>query len=205
MSFADPARLMRFVLELRQAGVTDARTLGAMERTLRSDYAPAQFAALALDDVALPLEHGQSMTKPSLIGRMIAALAPQAGESILEVGTGSGYQAAILASLAHKVVTLERQRSLAADARGRIGAARLMRVYVHAADGAEGWAQEAPYDRIIVNAAVPEIPQALLDQLKPGGTLLAPIGARLIRCRNNEHEDLGPVAFAPLARGVEEG
>ena len=209
MNIADPARLMRFVLELRQAGVTDARVLSALERTPRPDYAPAHLAGLAMDDVGLPLPHAQTMTKPSVVGRMIAALAPEAGESVLEIGTGSGYQAAVLADLAHKVVTIERWRDIAVEARSRIGTARLMRVFVHAADGFDGWDADAPYDRIIVSAAVATIPLPLLDQLKQGGTLLAPVGEagaqRLIRYRNGRHEDLGPVTFQALERGVAEG
>ncbi len=203
---SDPARLMRFVLEMRQAGVTDARALSALEKTPRTHYAPTHLDGLALDDIGLPLAHAQTMTKPSIVGRFIAALSPQPGDTILEVGTGSGYQTAVIAELAHKVVTLERWRDLTADARGRFGRARLMRVYAHVADGYDGWSDEAPYDRIVVNAAVAEIPGALVDQLKPGGVLLAPVGdgetQRLIRLRNGQREDLGPVRLQPLERGV---
>jgi len=201
---------MRFVLEMRQAGVTDARALSALERTSRAHYAPAHMEGLAMDDVGLPLAHAQTMTKPSIVGRVIAALQPQDDDVVLEVGTGSGFQAATLSLLAHKVVTLERWRDLAVEARGRFGIARLMRVFAHAADGAEGWAAEAPYDRIVVNAAVRDLPLALLDQLKPGGVLVAPIGEaeaqRLVRYRNGQREDLGPARFQPLEFGLgEEG
>lgn len=198
----DPARLMRFVLEMRQAGVTDARVLSALERTPRTHYAPAHLQGLALDDVALPLAHGQTMTKPSVVARMVAALDPQAGDVVLEIGTGSGFQAAVLSTLVHKVVSLERWRALAADARGRFGTARLMRTFAHVADGLEGWADDAPYDRIIVNAAIDDFPLALLDQVKAGGVLVAPIGERLIRYRNGQREDLGPVKFALVEEGV---
>lgn len=200
----DPSRLMRFVLEMRQAGVTDARILSALERTPRTHYAPAHMEGLALDDVGLPLAHAQTMTKPSVVARMVAALDPQSGDTVLEIGTGSGFQAAVLSALAHKVVTLERWRALAADARGRFGTARLMRTFAHVADGFEGWPDEAPYDRIIVNAAMEDFPLALLDQLKPGGVMVAPIGERLMRYRNGERQDLGPVKFAPIERGVPE-
>jgi protein-L-isoaspartate(D-aspartate) O-methyltransferase len=191
---------------MRQAGVTEARTLGALEKTPRAHYAPAHLEGLALDDVALPLPHGQNMTKPSVVGRMVAALDPRDTDVVLEVGTGSGFQAAVISALAHRVVTLERLRDLAAEARGRFGTARLMRTYAHVADGLEGWADDAPYDRIIVNAAVEDIPTPLLEQLKPGGVLVAPVGdvqaQRLIRYRNGAREDLGPIKFAPAERGV---
>jgi len=204
----DPARLMRFVLALRQAGVTDARVLSALERTPRAFYAPPHLEGLALEDVNLPLGHGQTMTKPSLVGRVLTALGAQNNETVLEVGAGSGYQGAALSNLARKVVTLERWRDLAAQARGRFGRARLMNVFAHAADGFDGWPADAPYHRIVVNLAVEEAPLALLDQLHPGGVLVAAIGdakrQRLVRYRNGVHEDLGPVAFAPLERGVAE-
>jgi protein-L-isoaspartate(D-aspartate) O-methyltransferase len=123
---------------------------------------------------------------------------------VLEVGTGSGFQAAVLSNLAHKVVTLERWRDLAADARGRFGTARLMRTFAHVADGLEGWPEDAPYDRIIVNAALGDFPLALLDQLKTGGVIVAPLGERLVRYCNGRQEDLGPAKFAPIERGVPE-
>lgn len=205
----DPARLMRFVLEMRQAGITAPRALAALERTPRTHYAPPHLEGVALDDVGLPLAHAQTMTKPSVIGRVIAALDPQADDTVLDIGTGSGFQAAALSAIAHRVITLERWRDLAADARGRFGTARLMRTYAHVADGFDGWLDEAPYDRIVINAAVEDFPQALLEQLKPGGVIVAPIGdaggQRLIRLCNGERHDLGPVKFAALERGIEDG
>jgi protein-L-isoaspartate(D-aspartate) O-methyltransferase len=206
---SDPARLMRFVLEMRQAGITDPRALAALERTPRTHYAPAHLEGLALDDVGLPLAHAQTMTKPSIVGRVVAALAAQPTDVILEIGTGSGFQAAVLSDMAHKVVTLERWRDLAADARGRFGTARLMRTYAHVADGFDGWSDDAPYDRIVLNVAVEEVPPVLFDQLKPGGVIVAPIedasGQHLMRIRNDVREDLGPVKLGALERGVEEG
>lgn len=205
---ADPSRLMRFVLEMRQAGVTDARALSALERTPRAHYAPEHLEGLAFDDVGLPLAHAQTMTKPSLVGRMIAALGPEASETILEVGTGSGFQAAAISTIVQKVVTLDRWSDLTVAARGKFGTARLMRTYAHTADGFDGWADEAPYDRIIVNGALEDFPDALLAQLKPGGVMVAPLGdaqhQRLIRYRNGQREDLGPVRMQPLERGVGE-
>ncbi len=208
MNGADPARLMRFVLEMRQAGVTDARALAALERTPRTLYAPAHLEGLAMDDMALPLAHAQTMTKPSLVGRMIAALGAGEEETVLEIGTGSGFQSAALTTVAHKVVTLDRIAPLVSDARARFGAARLMRVFAHCADGFDGWEQDAPYDRIIINAGVFELPRVVLAQLKPGGVLVAPLGPveqqRLARYRDGEVEDFGPVRFQPLERGVEQ-
>jgi len=204
----DPSRLMRFVLEMRQAGVTDARALSALERTPRTHYAPEHLEGLALDDVGLPLPHAQTMTKPSIVGRMVAALAPQAGETVLEIGTGSGFQAAAISAIVNKVITLDRWSDLTIAARGKFGTARLMRTYAHAADGFDGWAEDAPYDRIIVNAALDDFPEPLLAQLKPGGTIVAALGdaqnQRLIRLRNGVREDLGPIRLQPLERGLGE-
>lgn len=198
----DPARLMRFVLEMRQAGVTDARALAALERTPRAHYAPEHLSGLALDDVGLPLAQGQTMTKPSIVGRFIAALEAREGDVVLEIGTGSGFQAAALSALAHKVVTLDRWPELVVAARGKFGTARLMRTYAHVADGFEGWADDAPYDRIVANGAVDEIPEAWLEQLKPGGVIVAPVGERLVRYRNGGREDLGPVKMQALEPGL---
>ncbi|MGD9965070.1 MAG: protein-L-isoaspartate O-methyltransferase [Hyphomonadaceae bacterium] len=205
----DPSRLMRFVLEMRQAGVTDARALSALERTPRTHYAPEHLEGLALDDVGLPLAHAQTMTKPSIVGRMLAALAPAPGETVLEIGTGSGFQAAAISAIANKVVTLDRWSDLTITARGKFGTARLMRTYAHTADGFVGWPEEAPYDRIIVNAALEDFPEPLLAQLKPGGTMVAPLGdaqdQRLVRIQNGVREDLGPIRLQPLERGLGEG
>ena len=204
----DPARLMRFVLEMRQAGITDARVLVALERTPRSHYAPEHLEGLAMDDIGLPLGHGQAMTKPSIVGRIVAALNVGRDDSVLEVGTGSGYQTAVLADLAAKVVTLDRWAALVEEARLRFALAHMKRVTAFVADGALGWPEDAPYDRIVFNAAVVEPPDIVFEQLKPGGVLLAPliVGAsqRLIRFRNGQREDLGEIRFPPLEQGVPE-
>lgn len=206
MSDDDLARLMRFVLEMRQAGVTDARVLSALEKTPRTYFAPDHLEGLAMDDIALPLPHAQTMTKPSILGRVLTALSPNGDDNVLEVGTGSGYQSAVIGALARKVVTVDRWRDLVSEARVRMGHARLFHVFAHAGDGFEGWTDDAPYDRIVMNAAVEDIPLPLLDQLKVGGVLIAPIGdaqgQRLIRYRNGEREDLGPIKFQLLERSV---
>lgn len=204
----DPARLMRFVLEMRQAGVTDARALSALERTPRTHYAPEHLQGLALDDVGLPLAHAQTMTKPSLVGRFITALAPQADDVVLEIGTGSGFQAAAMSSLASKVISVDRWNELVVAARGRFGTARLMRTFAFLGDGFDGWADDAPYDRIVINGTLADFPAPLLEQLKPSGVIVAPLGdvqaQRLVRYRNGEREDLGPIKMQPLERGLGE-
>lgn len=199
---------MRFVLEMRQAGVTDARALSALERTPRTHYAPDHLQGLAMDDVGLPLAHAQTMTKPSLVGRFITALAPQPEDVVLEIGTGSGFQAAAMSSLASKVISVDRWNELVVAARGRFGTARLMRTFAFLGDGFEGWADDAPYDRIVINGTMADFPAPLLEQLKPGGVIVAPLGdvqaQRLIRYRNGEREDLGPIKMQPLDRGLGE-
>lgn len=197
---------MQFVLEMRQAGVTDARALSALERMPRNVFSPEHLQGLALDDVALPLAHGQSMTKPSMVGRMITELMPRPGDVVLEIGAGSGYQAAAIATIASKVVTLERWRDLAGDVRTRFSRAGLTNAFVHQADGFNGWPDDAPYDRIIANVAVDDLLLSAVAQLKPGGLLLAPVGSGetqiLVRFRNGMREELGPVKFSRIERGL---
>jgi protein-L-isoaspartate(D-aspartate) O-methyltransferase len=200
-------RLMQFLLALRQSGVTDARVLAAMERTPRLHFAPPQFAAFALEDRPLPLDGGQQMSKPSVIGRMLSALEMKGGETVLEVGSGSGYQAAVIGAMARRVISLERRQALAAAARGRIGQLRAMHVYVHWADGAAGWADEPGFDRAVINAMVEAPPPAVVAQLRAGGVLVAGRGGRLMQWRKGLDGDLaavdaGPVDLAPLETGA---
>lgn len=206
-------RRMRFVLDLRQGGVTDARVLAAMERTSRTHFAPPAFKAFALEDRALPLGDGAVMTKFSVVARMLQALELRGGETVLEIGSGSGYQAGVLAVIARRVVSLERRMALAAEARSRIGQLRLMHVYVHAADGAAGWAEDAPYDAIIINAAIEPPTAESMKQLATGGVIVAPVtgagGQRLMQYRKAADgalvgRDLGPAEFAAMETGVRE-
>lgn len=207
MSEADPARMMRFVLDMREAGVTDFATLAALERTDRAHFAPEHLKALALDDVALPLAEGQSMTKPSVIGRMIAALDLKEGHNVLEVGAGSGFQAAAIAKIARRVTSLDRRRALVIEARSRVGALRIMNVLVHVGDGLAGWAENAPYDRIVLNGGVGAAPEALMAQLAEGGALLAAVGEEgaqrlCLHRKDGETRDLGAIVFPALEVGV---
>ncbi|MEQ1616963.1 MAG: protein-L-isoaspartate(D-aspartate) O-methyltransferase [Terricaulis sp.] len=200
-------RLMRFVLEMRQAGVTDARVLSAIETTPRENFAPEHLRDLAHDDTALPLPGGQTMSRPSLVGQVVSALAPRNDDIVLEIGTGSGYQAGVLAALSFKLVTIDRVRSLVGEARAGFARCGLINAFAHCGDGYDGWPYDAPYDRIVLNVAVTEVPPPVLAQLKPGGVLLAPIhdqqGQRLMRFRNNTRDDLGPANFPNIERGVE--
>lgn len=210
MSAGDPARLMRFVLEMRQAGVTDARALSALERTSRGHYAPEHLQGLAMDDVGLPLAHAQTMTKPSIVGRVIAALGPEDGDVVLEVGTGSGYQAAVLAECVRKVYTIEIVAALGERARATLAALGYRNVDVRIGDGYLGWPEAAPFDGIVVTAAPEHVPQPLLDQLKPGGRMVIPVGAQvggqdlLLITREADGRTITrrklPVRFVPLTR-----
>jgi protein-L-isoaspartate(D-aspartate) O-methyltransferase len=201
---------MRFILELRQGGITDPRVLQALERTPRGHFAPPEFSAMALDDVAFPIPCGQSMTKTSVIARAVVSLGVERDHSVLEIGAGSGFQTGVLALLARRVVSVERYRTLAAYARERLGRLRLMHAFVHVADGLAGFPAEAPFDRIVVNAALPGIPPALVDQLKPGGVMVAPVGiskTQLMRFRKTDddgltREALDSAAFLPIESGI---
>lgn len=204
-------RVMRLVLLLRQAGATDPRVLAAMECTPREDFAPADCGDMAWEDAALPLPLGQFTIKPSLIGQMLGLLDVLPGSTVLEVGVGSGYQTAVLTLLARRVVGLERLRSLAMDARERLGKLRRMQAVVHCADGLAGWPREAPFDRIVVNGLVHDA-APFLNQLAPEGVLIAPMecpgGQRLVRFLRqgaalirSEHQSC---RFAPLQPGCPE-
>jgi protein-L-isoaspartate(D-aspartate) O-methyltransferase len=200
-------RLMRFVLDLRQSGVTDSRVLAAMEKTPRLHFAPPQFATLALEERALPIGDGQQMSSPATVGRMLAALDLKGGETVLEIGSGSGYQAAVLGAMARRVVSLERRQALAAEARGRIGTLRTMHVYVHFGDGAIGWGGEQMMDRIVINAAIVAPPPPLVAQLAIGGVLAASVNGRLVQYRKGvdgalTERDCGPLTLSPLELGV---
>ena len=140
---ADAARRMRLILELRQNGITDARVLTAIERTNRGHFAPPHMEALAWDDLALPIASDQTLTKPSLVAQMVLDLMVGPEHRVLEIGSGSGYQTAILARLAAHVTTLERHRLLAEGARGRIASLGFANVGVHWANGADGWKEGA--------------------------------------------------------------
>jgi protein-L-isoaspartate(D-aspartate) O-methyltransferase len=210
MSGPDDARA-RIVLALRKAGVTDAGVLGAIETVPREIFMSAGFESRAWEDAALPIECGQTISQPYVVGVMTAALELTGREKVLEIGTGSGYQTAILSKLSRRVFSLERYRTLLRIAQGRHEALKLTNIVSKCGDGGLGWADQGPFDRIIFTCAAPVRPDTHLAQLAPGGILVAPVGAGAVqellryRLRDDgvfEEEALMDVRFVPLLPGV---
>jgi protein-L-isoaspartate(D-aspartate) O-methyltransferase len=202
---------MQFVYTLRSRGVTNADVLKAMEQTDRSDFLEGIFQERAFEDTPLPIACGQTISQPTVVGLMTQALEVTRRCKVLEVGTGSGYQAAILARLARRVYTVERHRRLARRTRELFQSLGLHNITVVHGDGSHGLPEQAPFDRIIVTAAAEDPPQILLDQLRPGGIMVLPVGQSnavqtLIRIAKTEngldYTDLGEVRFVPLVEGV---
>jgi protein-L-isoaspartate(D-aspartate) O-methyltransferase len=201
------ARRIRLVMELRRSGVTDTRVLSAIERIPREQFVPPSFLDQAYENVALPIGHGQTLSQPAVVGRMTQALGIGARMKVLEIGTGSGYQAAILAQLCRRLYTIERHRALLAEAEQRFRALALRNITTNFGDGGLGWPAQAPFDRIILTAAAADIPEQLVRQLKIGGIMVLPVGdrhgeQRLLRVARLEErieaDDMGPVRFVPL-------
>ena len=174
----DPRRDARAMVELqlRDRDIVDERVLRAMERVPRELFVPPRERSRAFEDCALPIGDGQTISQPYMVARICEALALRGRERVLDVGAGSGYQAAVLAELAAEVITIERIPELAARARENLVAAGYERVEVRVGDGTLGLPDEAPFDAIAVAAAAPEFPQTLYEQLKPGGRLVVPVG-----------------------------
>lgn len=172
------ARARMVERQLRGRGISDERVLGAMSRVPREDFLPEAMQGFAYEDGALPIGHGQTMSQPFIVGSICALLRLEGGEHVLDVGTGSGYQAAVLAELAAEVVTIERIPELAAAAREALDATGYARVEVRVGDGSLGVPERAPFEGIAVAAAAPEVPEALYEQLAEGGRLVLPRGSR---------------------------
>ena len=164
--------------QLRGRDIGDQRVLEAMERVPRELFVPDDLRTRAFDDAALPIGAGQTISQPYMVARIVEELGLDGVERVLDVGTGSGYQAAVLAELAGEVHTIERIPELAERARRNLAAAGYGRVTVHVGDGSRGLPEHAPYDTIAVAAAAPGFPQALYDQLRAGGRLVVPVGGR---------------------------
>jgi protein-L-isoaspartate(D-aspartate) O-methyltransferase len=196
----------RLVEELRAKGVSDLAVLRAFGEVPRQRFVPPALERRAYEDTSLPIGNGQTISQPSTQARYLEALALTGRETVLEVGTGSGYQAALLSYLAERVITIERVASLATQARATLTALCLANVLVVTGDGSLGWREGAPYHAIVVAAAAPRIPTPLLEQLAEGGRLVSPIatdrGQELIRVtrrgRSLAQERLGPAQFVPL-------
>ena len=201
----------RLVMELRRAGVSDTRVLSAMERVPREHFVPPTFADQAWENVALPIGHGQTISQPLVVALMTQALELGERQKVFEIGTGCGYQTAILARLCRRVFTIERYRELLGDANRRLAELRIHNVTSRFGDGTKGWPEQAPFDRILLTAAAADLPPSLPDSLAPGGVLVAPIGEdrrdqSLIRVRRGETgfvtDELGTVRFVPLVVGL---
>lgn len=173
------SQLRRMVDEqLRGRDIADERVLAAMEQVPRELFVPPDLRHRAYEDAALPIGSGQTISQPYMVARIVEELGLDGDEKVLDVGTGSGYQAAVLAQLGDEVHSIERIPELAEQARRNFEAAGVSNVYVHVGDGSRGLPEEAPFDAIAVAAAAPEFPQALYSQLKTGGRLVVPVGRR---------------------------
>ncbi|HEU4942140.1 MAG TPA: protein-L-isoaspartate(D-aspartate) O-methyltransferase [Gaiellaceae bacterium] len=177
---APPEERRRRMVEeqLRGRDIADERVLRAMAEVPRELFVPADLRRRAYDDAALPIGEGQTISQPYMVARILQEAGAHGDDRVLDVGTGSGYQAAVLARLAGEVHSIERIPGLAEQARRNLEAAGVQNVEVHVGDGSRGLAEHAPYDSIVVAAAAPELPQALYDELKPGGRLVVPVGRR---------------------------
>ena len=207
----DAARKIRLIMELRQQGISDTRVLSALERIPREQFVQESFRDQAYENIALPISHGQTISQPYVVAYMTEALKVGPRMKVLEVGTGSGYQSAVLAPLCRRLYTIERHRGLLKAAERHLAKLRQSNITTRVGDGYKGWPEQAPFDRIIVTAAAPEIPPVLIDQLAPGGILVIPVGrssneqniVRVTKLDDDEieRETLLPVRFVPLVVG----
>ncbi len=204
---------MQFIFALRRSGVVDKHVLEAIETTPRAAFLEGVFKTRAFDDTALPISCGQTISQPSIVGLMTQALELDRRCKVLEIGTGSGYQAAILSKLVRRVYSIERHRPLARAARKLIDDLGLANVTVITGDGSLGLPDQAPFDRILLTAAAEDPPANLLAQLKVGGIMVLPVGQsdhvqRLIKVvkleRGCDYHELGDVRFVPLVEGLAE-
>lgn len=207
----DATTLMQFLFALRSKGVTDVRVLTAMEKVDRAAFIRGLFSERAYEDMPLPIPCGQTISQPSVVGLMTQALKAGPRDTVLEVGTGSGYQAAILSHVARRVYTVDRHKRLVNEAREVFDALGLTNITAFTADGSHGLPDQAPFDRILVTAAAEDPPGPLLSQLKVGGIMVVPVGQSdavqsLIRVSRHEYgfeyDELRPVRFVPLIEGL---
>jgi protein-L-isoaspartate(D-aspartate) O-methyltransferase len=200
------SRKIRLIMDLRRSGVGDTRVLGAMELMPREIFAPDAFRDKAYENATLPIGRHQTMSAPIVVGLMTQALGVGDRMKVLEIGTGSGYQAAIIAQIAYRVYTVERIHSLLIRARKLFDRLHLYNILTRYADGTSGWSGESPFDAIIVTAGAPRIPAPLVNQLTIGGRLVIPVGDRysqeLIKVYRDDHgirqSNLGGCRFVKL-------
>ncbi|WP_284154976.1 protein-L-isoaspartate(D-aspartate) O-methyltransferase [Algicella marina] len=204
---------MELVMTLRMAGVRDKDVLQAIEKTPRGAFLSGIFKDRAYENVPLPISCGQTISQPTVVGLMTQALELDKRCKVLEIGTGSGYQAAILSRLSRRVYTTERHRPLARTARAVMQELDLTNVTVIAADGTLGLPDQAPFDRILVTAAAEDPPAGLLAQLRPGGIMVLPVGQsdtvqtllKVVKLEDGyDYQTLGDVRFVPLLEGMAE-
>lgn len=207
---SDQQRTIRLIMALRRQGIVDARVLSALESVPREIFVDPSREDEAYEDKALPIACGQSISQPFIVAFMTQLLEVGERMKVLEVGTGSGYQSAILARLCRRIYTVERLRPLLKEAERRFALLDIPNITTRCADGIKGWPEQAPFDRIIVTAAAPAVPETLRAQLKIGGMLVMPVGEEedqhIIRIRMNEggplEERFLAVRFVPLIEGV---
>jgi protein-L-isoaspartate(D-aspartate) O-methyltransferase len=204
-------RIAELILRLRRAGIMEQKVLAAMEAVPRDLFVAPDGRREAYAERALPIDCGQTISAPVIVGMMTAALDLDPRDRVLEIGTGSGYQTAVLSKLCRRVYTIDRFRTLVAAAESRFKTLRLGNITTMIGDGTKGWPDAAPFDKIIVTAAGEEIPVPLLDQVKVGGIIVAPVGPqdgvqRLRRLKRTEAgfdaTDLADVRFVPLIPGT---
>lgn len=207
----DAEAKMQFLFALRSKGVMDTRVLEAMEKIDRGVFVKGLFAERAYEDMPLPIACGQTISQPSVVGLMTQALQVDSRHKVLEIGTGSGYQAAVLSQLARRVYTVDRHKRLVAQAQDVFDTLDLANITAIAADGTRGLSEQAPFDRILITAAAEDPPGPLLADLKVGGIMVVPVGQsdavqaliKVTRTENGfEYDELRQVRFVPLVEGM---
>lgn len=201
----------KLILELRRCGIVDKTVLDVMEKVPRELFVPDTFREHAYENAALPIDKGQTISQPLIVAQMTLALDVDKRMKVLEIGTGSGYQATILSHLCRRVYTIERHRELLQQAEERFSLLRRHNITSKIGDGGLGWPEQAPFQRIMVTAAAADIPPVLVEQLAIGGIMVVPVGEHrdhqdLLKVTRTEEgidvEDLGPVRFVPLLPGT---
>ncbi|MAL80166.1 MAG: protein-L-isoaspartate O-methyltransferase [Sneathiella sp.] len=210
----NPAQKIRLIMELRRQGISNTDVLSAVERVPRDVFVPPTFRDRAYENIALPIASGQTISQPYIVAYMTQLLNLDKRRKVLEIGTGSGYQTAILARLSRRVYSIERYRNLLETAEKAFEELKITNITARVGDGYKGWPEQAPFDRILVTAAAEEVPQALIDQLAPDGIMVLPVGRdstsqHILRITRDEagnlsEEVLLPVRFVPMVQGVAE-